>query len=476
MQLAEVETPMQTRIGENGPENTRTAQTALIAFCNGAVILPGDTDYDEARKVWNGRVDRQPAMIVRAVSESDAIACVNAAREYNLPLSVRGAGHHPAGFGTNDGGIVLDMSGMNGIMVDTGAQTAIVQAGVTAGAFFTAIEAQGFVVTVGSHPTVGLAGLTLGGGMGSLMGRYGLTADNLLEARVVTADGVARTVNAAEQPDLFWMLCGGGGNIGVVTSLTYRLHPAEPTLHGFLMHPIERAGDVLRFVREFTANPDLPDNLTILTAMLTGPGGQPVCAIMPCYTGSLSEGEEWLAPLRQFGPPLLDTIHPAPYSELLNFFAALDPAGGCYSYSSQGIPVLTDAIIDTVASFGQSVTSPETAIVLYHVHGAVSRVPKAATAFPARDIPYFLGIFAGWRPGDDAARHCDWQTRFRADLAPDQSTAQAIVEYPNLTDAAADCARVKTWYGANAARLSEIKARWDPTWLFRNTPTLRQGD
>lgn len=439
----------------------------LAAHCKGRVIFPNDADYDDARKVWNGRIDRRPAVIVRATGESDVIACVKAVRDGDLPFSVRGAGHHPAGFGTNDGGIVLDMSGLNEIRVDAPARKATVQAGVTTGAFFAEIEARGFVVTVGSHPTVGMTGLALGGGMGPLMGRYGLTTDSLREARLVTADGIARTANAVEHPDLFWALRGGGGNVGVVTSLTFRIHPAEPTLHGFLMHPVERTADVLRFVREFTSNPELPDNLTVLTAMLTGPGGHVVCAILPCYTGPREDGEKWLAPLRQFGPPLLDTIHPAPYSELLNFFTEHDPAGGHYSYSNQGLSALTDETIDTIASFAQSVTSPGTAIVLYHVHGAVSRVAKAATAFPARDIPYFLGIFAGWQPGDDAARHTDWHSRFRAALTPEQ----AAVEYPNLNCTAADCARVKTWYGPNAARLSAIKAHWDPTHLFRNTPT-----
>lgn len=436
----------------------------LSATLRGSVICPGDAEYNAARAVWNARVDCRPALIVRAADATDVSAAVCFAREEGLPLAVRGAGHHPAGYATVDDGLVLDLSGMKGLVVDTAARTARVEAGVTAGEFMHAIHDQGLISTVGSHPTVGMIGMTLGGGMGLLMGKYGLACDNVIAAEVVTADGKQHTASETEKSDLFWAIRGGGGNFGVVTSLTYRLHPEEPTLAGLILHPLERTGDVLRFFREFTAN--APDELGVLVALLTGPDGNPFCGLMVSYTGSLEEGERALAPLRAFGPPLVDMVQPAPYVSLLDMFEGHDPAGGRYSYSVRHLPEITDEAIDVIAEFGSCLTSPGTAIVVYHQHGAVRRVPVEATAYAARQVPYQIGIYAGWQ-GEDAP-HIDWCCRFR-EAIEGHSTGTG---YLNLLEDA-DETHVKAAYAANYARLQQVKGECDPDNLFRRNPNIR---
>lgn len=454
-------------VNEGKPIGIASDSEALdrfVARLKGRAVAPDHDDYETERAVWNGRIDRRPALVVKAASPEDIVTAVNFARDARLPLALRGAGHHPCGHGTVDGGVVLDLSGLKGIAIDVAAKTATVEPGVTNGEFAEAIWAQGLIVTVGSHGSVGLTGLTLGGGTGVLMGKYGLTADNLLSAEIVTADGERRIASEDENPDLFWAIRGGGGNFGVAASLTYRLHAAEPMLGGVVVHPLPHAADLLRFYRDFTAS--CPDELTVFAVITTGPTGHPVAMLLACYTGPLEEGEKLLAPLKAFGPPLVDMIQPIPYLALLAAMEEHDPPGQYYAFEARGLEALTDEAIDCIAEFANTRTSPGTNIVLYHNHGAAARVAPDATAFAARGVPYMLGIYPGWEPGD-CDPHVSWLQSFYDALVP-LSTGLCGINFVGESETA-----TREAYGANYPRLQAIKARWDPDNLFRQNHNIK---
>ncbi|MES2465309.1 MAG: FAD-binding oxidoreductase [Armatimonadota bacterium] len=425
----------------------------------GRVTVPADADYDTARAVRNGRIDKCPALIAYAVSTADVVEAVRLARDENLPLSVRGAGHHIMGACVAEGGIVIDTSALKELTIDPDALTVKAGAGLTTGEFIGPLHEQGFIVPTGSHDSVGLAGITLSGGIGILMGKYGLVCDNLLSAEIVTADGEVRTANPTENPDLFWALRGGGGNFGVVTSLTFRIHPVEPTIAGIVLHPVSRVRDVLAFYREYTCG--LPDEMNAFFVTMTGPGGMPVCGIMACYTGpSLDEGERLVAPLREFGPPVMAMLGPAPYLSLLDALKDNDPAGHHYAFASRGLPALTDGLLDVIAERAEAVSSPGSAVVLYHLHGVAARVALTETAFAARQIPYFLGAYAGWEPGE-AAPHLAWLEKFVHAVEP----YRAAVGYVGLSGEC-DSGEVQALYGENYRRLAQVKAAYDPENVF----------
>jgi len=443
----------------------------LAAQLRGALIRPDEADYDAARAVWNGRFEKRPALIVRAADAGDVETAVRFAREADLPLSVRGAGHHANAAGVCDAGITIDLSGMKGLEIDLASNTARAEPGLTTGEFLLAIHAQGRIVTVGSHSSVGLTGLTLGGGIGILNGKYGLTCDSLLSVEIVTADGILRTASATENADLFWAVRGGGGNFGVVTSLTYRLHPLEPMIAGMVFHPLPRLREMLRFYREFVQS--VPNELTVFAAILTGPQGMAVAGMMACYTGPLDEGERLVAPLKAFGPPVMDILQPMPYPGLLAALDAHDPPGAHYAFSCRGLPELTDAAIDEIVAAAETITSPGTAIVVYHLHGATCRIPVSATAFAARETPHLLGIYTGW-DGGDAAPHLAWLDAFRTAMEPHTNGSCCL----SLTaDDSAEA--ISEAYGSNFARLQQIKDEWDPENRFRHCynvpPTAHDG-
>ena len=366
--------------------HTAAARAAALsdfrAGLSGDLILPGDPDYDSARRVWNGTIDRYPAMIVRCASRADVVAAVRFAQSRELPLAVRGGGHNSGGLAICDGGLVVDLSRMKGITIDPIRLTARAEPGLTLGEFVGAIEAAGLLTTTGIISGTGMAGLTLGGGMGWLMGKYGLTIDNLLAVEIVTADGQIRTADENEHGDLLWAVRGGGGNFGVVTSFEYQLHPADPLLAGMVLHPIERARDVLRFYRDFTAG--APDELTTYAAFARTPDGQPAIGLTLCYAGPRAEGERIIAPLRQFGPPLVDLIRPMSYYELITMLDAGAPDGRKYYEKANTLPALTDEAIDQIVAYGTRPTSPFSQLLIQHVHGAAARVAPDATAFALR--------------------------------------------------------------------------------------------
>ncbi len=306
------------------------AVEALQSSLRGALIRPGDDGYDAARMVWNGMIDKRPALIARCAGVADVIEAVNFVRTHELLLAVRGGGHNITGNAMCDGGLVVDLTQMKSVRVDPVNRTARAEAGLTWGEYNHETQAFGLASTGGVVSTTGIAGLTLGGGLGWLMGKHGLTCDNLLSADMVTADGRLITASASENPDLFWGLRGGGGNFGVVTSFEYRLHPVGPVLGGMVLHPLDRAKDVLRFYRDFART--CPDELTAFAAMMTSPEGDPVIAIVVGYIGPLEEGERLVAPVREFGPPLADMIGPISYVQLNTMLDEAFPYGGVQRY------------------------------------------------------------------------------------------------------------------------------------------------
>jgi hypothetical protein len=436
------------------------------------IITPSHASYERSRAVWNGLIDRRPALIVHAASSADARLAVNYARETGMALAIRGQGHDVGGHGVCDRGVVIDMSAMKRIDIDINKQSARVGSGITVGEFFDAVEAKGFITTVGSHSTVGLAGLTLGGGIGLLMSKYGLVSDNLLEAEIVTADGELRTANDDENTDIFWAIRGGGGNFGVVTSLTYRIYPADPTVAGMIVHPLPKVRQVLGHYRTYAEN--APDNLGIFAAIVTGPSGHPSANLMVCHTGPLEDGDKLLAPIREFGPPVADLVRPMPYGALLHILDSRDPVGDHYTYTMRGIEKLTDELLDIISHYSMQVTSPGTAVVLYRQHGAVTAKSDDSTAYSARRLPYLLGIYTGWPNDGDGTVHQNWFNDFVEALKP-FTVAPCFVSL--LDETCIDDVREN--YGPNFDRLQQIKTKWDPTNLFRhnhNIPPLTDLD
>lgn len=450
-------------LNTEGASQTTVTDFARQLCCR--TVIPGDNDYDAARAVWNGRIDKHPALIVYPTNTEEVIQTVRFTSNESLPLSVRGAGHHTGGACVAQSGVVIDTSALKELTIDSAASTATAGAGLTTGEFVRTLHAQGFIVPTGSHDSVGLAGITLCGGIGILMSKYGLVCDSLLSAEIVTADGAVRIASAVENPELFWALRGGGGNFGVVTSLTYRVYPIEPTIAGVVFHPIARIRELLDFYREFTRQ--LPDELNAFFLVQGGPDGNPLCGIIACYTGeSLEEGERLVAPLREFGPPIVQMLGPAPYFVLLDALKDHDPAGNHYAFSLRSLPVLTDELLDAIAAKGARLSSPHSAVVLYHLHGVAARIAPEETAFPARHIPYFLGTYANWVPGE-AAPHLAWLESLLTSV--DSYTAK--VGYVGLTGDC-DCSQVESLYGPNYARLSRVKAMYDPQNLFCNTDNI----
>lgn len=448
----------------------------FAAGLRGAVILPGDDEYDTARKVWNGMIDRRPALVVRCAGAADVVRSVNFARDQNLTVAVRGGGHSTPGFSMCDGGLVIDLSGMKQIKVDTEKRIAVAEPGLTLKELVAATQPHDLLTATGIVSGTGIAGLTLGGGLGWLSGRFGLACDNVLSFDVVTADGQLHRASAAENPDLYWALRGGGGNFGVVTAFEYRLQPVGKVLAGMVVHPMSRAKEVLCLYRQFTAA--APDELTAYAALLTSPDGHPAVAILVCHCGSLEEGERTVAPLRQFGPPILDSIHPMDYLDVIQMIDAGSPPGHHYYEKGCSVQSLSDEAIDAIVTAAEARTSPLSLALIQHVHGAASRVPPQETAFALRG-EYYLPLFvAQWSGGvadkanradraDRADRHVAWARESWSALRPFSGEGT----YVNFM-AADEADRVRAAYGANYERLLVLKNRYDPTNFFNRNQNI----
>lgn len=443
---------------------------ALAARLRGIVIRPGDPGYASARRVYNAMIDRRPALIIRCAHANDVVHAVRFAREHDLLTAVRGGGHNVAGLSVCDGGIVVDLTELREIRVDAGRGTVRVEGGCTWAEVDDATHPFGLATPCGIIGSTGVAGLTLGGGFGHLSRKYGLTADNLVAADVVTADGNCQRVSAEEHADLFWALRGGGGNFGVVTAFEFRLHPVSTVLGGGVLYPAEQSADLLHFYRDFMRQ--APEELSAFFSFHLAPPapfvpehlhGRPVVMIVACHVGPLDRAERDVKPLREAGTPLLDLLGPVPLPVLNRLFDPLYPAGHQHYWKADFVPTLTDAAIAVHAEFGPRLPSALSGMHLYPLTGAIQRVGAAETAFSYRDVEFVHNILAV-DPDPAAMPACiDWARAYWAALRPHSAGSG----YVNFMTADEGQDRVRSTYRENYDRLSRIKARYDPDNCFR---------
>lgn len=445
--------------------SVNTSTSKLRASLHGQLILPGDAAYESARRVWNGAIDRHPAAIIHCVDANDVQHAVEFGRQSNLDIAVRGGGHSFPGLSTCDNGLVIDLSPMQLVSVNVHDQSARAEPGVTLGGLIEATQAYGLGTNTGTASDTGIAGLTLGGGIGWLMGKYGLTCDSVRSFEVVTADGRLLNANANENTDLYWGLRGGGGNFGVVTAFDYQLHPLGTILGGMGVHPLSRAREVLEFYRDFTR--ELPDELIAACAMLTTPDGKPVIGILVCYCGDLSQGERVLAPLRKFGPPLVDRIQPMPYAGLFALLDSSVPAGRHYYVKGGSLPALSDGAINALVDSAENITSPYSLFAFMKFHGAASRIGEGETAFAFREEHYELFFQAGWED-DGQDRHVQWARQ-------SYQTIERFASQRGYVNFLGDegTARVRAAYGPNYQRLVALKTKYDPENVFHLNQNIK---
>jgi hypothetical protein len=437
----------------------------LRACLLGEVILPDDDGYDRARRVWNGMIDTYPAMIIRCANRADVVRAIEFGHREPLPVAVRGGGHSVCGQSVCDGGIVTDLSQMKGIRVDPLTSTVWAEAGLTLGEFVREIQPFGLLTTTGTVAGTGLSGLTLGGGLGWLMGKYGLTIDNLLSVDIITADGRALTASQTSHADLFWGVRGGGGNFGIVTAFEFQLHPVGAVLAGKVVYPMSRAREVLRFYREYTSS--VPDELTAYASLLTTPDGLPAIAINLCFCGSFAAGERLIKPVRKFGSPLVDLIRPQSYLKLITQANAGAPDGRHYYQQARTLKHLSDEAIEALADSGAACTSPSSLILIQHVHGAASRVSPTETAFALREESYVISVLAAW-DGGEAQRHVAWVRACCRALSPFASSGVYVNFLGNE-----GVEPVRAAYGGNYERLVALKNTYDPTNFFSLNQNIR---
>ncbi len=453
----------------------RTSSTDLELLrgsLRGPVIGPDDEGYDAVRAIWNGAIDRRPACVARCTGVADVVAAVRFARERGLLVAVRSGGHGVGGHALCDGGLVIDLSPMKGIRVDPAARTARAEAGVLWGELDRETQLHGLATVGGIVTHTGIAGLTLGGGIGWLMRKHGATVDNLLSVDLVTAEGELLTASGDENPDLFWGIRGGGGNFGVVTSFEYRLHPVGPTvLAGPIFHPFGDAREVLAFYREFIAT--APDELTTIFELSVAPPlpflpedmhGKPIVMVGACYAGAPEDGIDVVRPLKEFGTPTADLLEPKPYLALQSMFDPFVPHGWHRYWKSVELPPLTDDAIDTLVDHSSAPTSPKAYTIVFQLGGALARVGEDETAFSQRGTAHNVNINAVWTEDDpEGERHVAWARDF-FDAMQAHAGGRVYVNFLGEEGGS----RVRQAYGArNYERLVELKRAYDPTNFFR---------
>ncbi len=436
----------------------------------GPLLAPDDGDYDEVRAVWNGMIDRRPALIARCADEDDVVAAVNFARDHELLVSVRCGGHSVAGKSVCDSGLMIDLSAMNAVTIDPDAKTARVEGGARLGDLDAAAQQFGLATTAGIVSETGVGGLTLGGGLGFLARRFGLTVDNLLAADVVTASGERIRASMSENADLFWALRGGGGNFGIVTAFEFRLHEVGPeVLVGQAFYPLEDTREVLRFYRDVMA--DAPDELAMYALVVTVPPvepfpethqGTPAILLLACHSGDPEDGARTLAPLGDFGEPILRVIQPMEYTALQQSFNAGTPDGQRYYWKSHFHRELSDAAIDTFVESVTTLPGPFSIVGFEPLGGAAGRVEADETAFAHRDAEFALGIWSGW--ADPAADEdaIAWTRKVYTAMAP-YSTGGVYSNY--MADD--DDGRSAAAFAENFGRLARVKSAYDPANFFR---------
>lgn len=434
---------------------------------SGALLLPDHADYDAARHVWNGMIDRRPAAIARCQSVTDVQAAVNFAREQGLEIAVRGGGHNAAGLAVVDDGLVIDLTAMNAVQVDPAQRLAYVGGGATWGDFDTATQEHGLAATGGAISSTGVAGLTLGGGIGWLMRSMGLACDNLVGAEVVLADGSVVTTSETERPELLWGLRGGGGNFGVVTEFTFKLHPLGGVYAGMLVYPREMATTGLRHFRvESDASSDA---LTVFSAMICSPEGAPIFAYVVAYAGDEADGIQAAAPYRALGEPLADLVQPMPYTALQRMLDDGFPAGLNVYWRSHFLAGLPDEAIDILVSWANAAPSPLNAVLIEQLGGAVTHIGRDDTAFDHRDAAVNLAIIARWGDPAEADANIAWARGLWDAMQP---FARGV--YVNYLGVGDNPDRVRDAYSAaKYARLAALKHTYDPQNLFHRNQNIR---
>ena len=447
-------------------QTTASRNTAISAvkemqqIFDGKILIEGDDNYETARKIWNGMIDRKPAIIAQCINSNDIIQAVKFARNHDWLVSVKGGGHNVTGNAVCDNGIMIDLSLMRSVTVDPDKQVAEVQTGATWGDFDNATQKYGLGCTGGLISTTGVAGLTLGGGVGWLVRKHGLSCDNLLAAEIVTADGSLLQLSPKENAELFWGIRGGGGNFGIVTSMKFQLHKLDKVVGGMILYPQNNAREVIQFYREFMKT--APDELTLYTGLLTSPDGFPVVGFVGCYSGDPEKAEAVLKPLREFGSPIVDLMQPKSYIEMQTLLDASFPHGNRYYWKSGFLKTLSDEAIDTIISYAATVTSPYTAIILEYYGGIASREPEGGTSYPHRQAEYDLVIISNWvNPAEDE-KHIGWTRKFY-EAMQEYSSKRVYVNTLGIEGEE----RVKEAYGENYQRLVALKTKYDPDNLFR---------
>ena len=443
---------------------------ALRGGLRGPMLLPGDAGYDEARTVWNAMIDKRPALIVRCAGVADVVRSIRFARDHGLLMAVKGAGHNVAGSAVCDGGLMLDLSPMRSVHVDPWSRTARVEPGVTLGELDLETQAFGLATPLGINSTTGVAGLTLGGGFGWLSRSFGHSIDNLISADVVTAQGDLLRASDEENADLFWGLRGGGGNWGVATSFTFRLHPVGPeVLSGLIVYPFDHAADVLKHYRAFTAA--APDALTVWAVLRKAPPlpflpadvhGKEVVVFPLLYAGDVADGQRAVEPVRAFGRLIGEHVGAQPYTAWQRAFDPMLTPGARNYWKSHDFANLSDAAIDLIVAYAGKLPTPESEIFVAHLDGAAARVPSGAMAYPHRDATFVLNVHTRWRDAGQDEACIDWARSFFDATAP-HATGGVYVNF--MTADEQD--RVRAAYGGNYNRLAALKAKYDPNNAFQ---------
>ena len=446
------------------PEKSTLA--VLQSRLDGRLLRDGDPGYEQARKIWNGMFDRRPALIARCTSAAAVAAAIAYATEHDLLISVRGGGHSFPGHSVNDGGIMIDLAPMKKIEVDATRRIAWAEPGVLWGEFDAATHAHGLAVTGGQISHTGIAGLTLGGGIGWLMRKHALTCDNLVAAEVVTADGRTVHASAGENADLFWGLRGGGGNFGIVTRFTYQLHPVSFVFGGLLAYPLPLGKQVLQSLRAYL--PSVPDELTTTSFLLTTPDGHKALGVGLCYCGDPAAGEQWVAPLRQIGPVVMEQIGPMPYPAVQSMVDHVAVPGRRYYLKSNFMDKLADEAIDVLIDAYMQVPSPLSAILLVQMGGAVSRADRTATAFHHRNAALSFSAFSTWIDPAQDEINIGWTRQLWENLRPHMPAGVYVNE---LGDEGEE--RVQAAYGPAYARLAALKKQFDPKNIFRMNQNIK---
>ena len=438
----------------------------LRLLFRGNILINGDAEYDIVRKIWNGMIDRKPALIAQCINKNDVVEAIKFAKKNDLLVSVRGGGHNVSGNAICNDGIMIDLSLMKKVEVDPGEKIAHVEMGATWSDFDIATQLHGLSTTGGLISTTGVAGLTIGGGVGWLVRKHGLTCDNLIEAEVVTAEGKLIKTSLLENPDLLWGIRGGGGNFGIITSIALRLHNVSTVLGGMIIHTRDKAKEAIQFYREFMKT--APDELTLYAALLTSPEGVPIITFMGCYCGDIEKGATVMKPLHEYGSPVADLIQPIPYLQMQSMLDAGFPKGNRYYWKSSFLKELSDDAIDLIVSHMEVNPSPYSATIIELYGGVASHEPEGGSSYPHRQPEFDLVIISNWIDKQDDEKNITWTRNIWEAI---QSFLSHKV-YVNALGVEGDD-RVKEAYGENYQKLTELKRKYDPDNFFRMNQNIK---